>query len=147
MACPLGGRLKSKQYWNPMVPELAVTNFDKSLEFYTNVLGFKVIHSRQNPDFAYLDQENAQLMIEQWGEDGWNTGGMQYPLGRGINFQIEMRDISPVYDRLIGQTYPLFRDVEENWYQSDGVEIGQKEFLVQDPDGYLLRFCENIGER
>ncbi len=86
-------------------------------------------------------------MIEQWEEDGWNAGKVEYPLGRGINFQIELRKIAPIYDKLAALNYPLFMDIEENWYQSGGKEIGQKEFLVQDPDGYSLRFCENIGER
>ena len=130
-----------------MVPELSVTDYQKSLEFYTNVLGFNVVHSRSDPDFSYLDQGNAQIMIEQWEEDSWNTGALEYPLGRGINFQIELPNISLVYDRLQNLKYPLFMDIEENWYQSNDVEIGQREFLVQDPDGYLLRFCENISER
>ena len=25
--------------------------------------------------------------------------------------------------------------------------LGNKEFLVQDPDGYLLRFSEDLGEK
>lgn len=41
-------------YWNPMVPELTVTDFAVSLHFYTVVLGFEVRIQRQNPDFAYL---------------------------------------------------------------------------------------------
>jgi len=137
----------SKQHWNTMVPELNVTDFEVSLQFYTDVLGFKVLHTRKNPNFAYLDQENAQLMIEQWRDDSWNTGTQEYPLGRGVNFQIEMKNISIAYQKLIAKHYPLFMDIEENWYQCHGIEMGQKEFLVQDPDGYLLRFCQNIGER
>jgi len=137
----------SKQHWNSMVPELNVTDFETSLQFYTDVLGFKVLHTRENPDFAYLDQENAQLMIEQWRGDSWNTGAQEYPLGRGVNFQIELKDISISYKKLIAKHYPLFVDMQENWYQCNGIEMGQKEFLVQDPDGYLLRFCQNIGER
>lgn len=31
--------------------------------------------------------------------------------------------------------------------RSDDVEIGVRQFLVQDPDGYLLRFSEWIGDR
>ena len=37
--------------------------------------------------------------------------------------------------------------VVESWYKGEGVEFGQLEFLVQDPDGYLLRFIQDIGER
>jgi hypothetical protein len=43
---------------------------------------------------------------------------------------------------------PLFRALEESWYPvSEREEEGQLEFLVQDPDGYLLRFCQVLGSR
>ncbi|MDR1949360.1 MAG: hypothetical protein LBQ38_08210, partial [Spirochaetaceae bacterium] len=41
----------------------------------------------------------------------------------------------------------LFMEIEENWYKVNNKKIGNKEFLVQDPDGYLLRFSEDMGER
>ncbi len=41
----------------------------------------------------------------------------------------------------------LFRPVCERWYRGGDAEFGQMEFLVQDPDGYLLRFTQDIGER
>ncbi|WP_175199400.1 hypothetical protein [Achromobacter insolitus] len=43
--------------------------------------------------------------------------------------------------------WPLFRNPAEQWYRGNDVEIGVREFLVQDPDGYLLRFSAKIGER
>ncbi|WP_244876994.1 VOC family protein [Acidocella facilis] len=36
---------------------------------------------------------------------------------------------------------------EEAWYRAGEVEVGQRQFLVMDPDGYLLRLAEDIGER
>jgi hypothetical protein len=35
--------------------------------------------------------------------------------------------------------------VEEKWYRVNDQETGNKQFLVQDPDGYLLRFFEDLG--
>lgn len=32
-------------------------------------------------------------------------------------------------------------------YRQDNKLLGNKEFLVQDPDGYLLRFAEDLGEK
>ena len=139
--------MEAEKSWNPMVPELSVTDFAKSFDFYTNVLGFKVVHSRKNPSFAYLDLEGAQLMIEQYQQSGWNTGALNYPLGRGVNFQIELSNISGIHNNLKQLGYSLFRELEENWYQGENEEFGQKEFLVQDPDGYLLRFCQTLASR
>lgn len=43
------------EYWNVMVPELTVTDFEGSLSFYTDILGFKIRNQRENPNFAYLE--------------------------------------------------------------------------------------------
>lgn len=132
--------------WNPMVPELLVSDFSKSLRFYCDVLGFRVRHQRQSPDFAYLEHEQLQLMLEQLEPDSWLTGPLQPPLGRGINLQMELSDIMPVYQRLQQAKVPLFRELDTSWYDIDSGHAGQLEFLVQDPDGYLLRFSQYLGD-
>ena len=43
--------------------------------------------------------------------------------------------------------YKVAYEIEENWYRQDNKLLGNKEFLVQDPDGYLLRFSEDLGEK
>lgn len=131
--------------WNPLVPELTVFNFEESLEFYTNILGFEIMFTREG--FAYLKQEGVQFMLEQYHEDGWNTGKLEPPLGRGINFQIELKDIAPIYERLKAINHPLYRDSKDVWRKTGNVQSGQREFLLQDPDGYLLRFCQYLGEK
>ena len=135
------------EYWNVMVPELTVTNFQKSLAFYTNLLGFKVRNHRENPEFAYLEQGKALIMIEQFHENGWSVTELSFPLGRGVNFQIELIDIQPILDRLEAEKIKLYREVKESWYDVGFVLSGQKEFLVQDPDGYMLRFTQYLGEK
>ncbi|HGF5182122.1 bleomycin resistance protein [Vibrio parahaemolyticus] len=134
-------------YWNPMVPELSVSNFEESLNFYQNLLGFKIRNQRSNPEFAYLENENVQIMLEQIHDTGWSTGELEYPLGRGVNFQMELTDISPILERLNAANVVLYREPNESWYDEGNVLSGQREFLVQDPDGYLLRFTQHLGEK
>ncbi|UHJ63249.1 bleomycin resistance protein [Vibrio furnissii] len=134
-------------YWNPMVPELSVSNFEESLNFYQNLLGFKIRNQRSNPEFAYLENENVQIMLEQIHDTGWSTGELEYPLGRGVNFQMELTDISPILERLNAANVVLYREPKESWYDEGNVLSGQREFLVQDPDGYLLRFTQYLGEK
>jgi hypothetical protein len=43
--------------------------------------------------------------------------------------------------------YPIKIDIQENWYRAETKLKGQKEFLVMDPDGYLLRFVQILGEK
>ena len=72
---------------------------------------------------------------------------MSYPFGNGINFQLEVEDSEKIYNNLKKNNYKIAFDLEENWYRQDDKLLGNKEFLVQDPDGYLLRFSEDLGER
>jgi hypothetical protein len=39
----------------------------------------------------------------------------------------------------------IFLLLEEKWYRADTIDLGCRQFIVQDPDGYLLRFSESIG--
>ncbi|WP_240522510.1 hypothetical protein [Bacillus cereus] len=43
--------------------------------------------------------------------------------------------------------YPIKFNIQENWYRADTKLKGQKEFLIMDPDGYLLRFVQKLGKK
>ena len=130
-----------------MVPELTVSNFAASLEFYEEKLGFKVMFSRSGTaPFAYLEFEESQLMLEEFHQDAWNVAELQKPYGRGINLQIECSDVDRLRDGLVNSAYPLYREAEDVWRETGNIFTGSREFLVQDPDGYLLRFSEHLGE-
>ena len=131
--------------WSKMVPELTVFDFEKSLKFYTEILGFEIMFTRDG--FAYLDQEGVQIMLEQYSEDIWLTGKLEFPLGRGVNFQMEFENVEPIYQRLKAMNHPFFRDSKEVWRKTGDVQSGQREFLLQDLDGYLLRFTQYLGEK
>lgn len=132
--------------FNALIPELSVSNFEESLNFYCNILGFKIEYQREESKFAFISLEGSQLMIEEI-NDNWNVGEIEKPFGRGINFQIEVKQIQPILNSLAKNNYPLFKEVMENWYRQDNKLLGNKEFLVQDPDGYLLRLSEDLGEK
>jgi hypothetical protein len=61
-------------------------------------------------------------------------------LGRGINFQIFVDSVSPLLDALNRHNWALFRECHDAWYRIAGEERGNRQFLVQDPDGYLIRW-------
>ena len=75
----------------------------------------------------------------------WDVAPLSYPFGNGINFQLEVDNVQSIYDSLKSANYKIAFEIEENWYRQDEKLLGNKEFLVQDPDGYLLRFSEDIG--
>lgn len=129
-----------------LVPELLVSDHAASRDFYVRVIGFSVRYERPEEKFSYLDLAGAALMIEQE-TDFWATAPREKPYGRGINLQIEVDAIGPILSRLADAGISLFRPVEEAWYRIGDAYGGNRQFLVQDPDGYLLRIFEDLGER
>jgi catechol 2,3-dioxygenase-like lactoylglutathione lyase family enzyme len=129
-----------------LVPELLVSDHAASRDFYVRLLGFSMRYERPQEKFSYLDLAGAALMIEQE-TDFWTTAPREKPYGRGINLQIEVAAIDPILTRLADAGIALFRPVEEAWYRSGETYRGNRQFLVQDPDGYLLRMFENLGQQ
>ena len=134
-------------YFNKIIPELSVKNLDNSLRFYKTI-GFKTEYERPEDKFVFLSMNEIQFMIQEISEnDKWNVGPLSYPFGNGVNFQLEVDDVELIYNNLLSNNYKIAFEIEENWYRQDNKLLGNKEFLVQDPDGYLLRFSEDLGER
>ena len=124
--------------FNSLIPELSVSDIERSKAFYQKI-GFKVMYERKEEGFAFLQLEKNQLMIERQ-NDNWNTGEMEYPFGRGINVSMMVHDVQKMYDRLKDLGVKMFVNLEVHTYQAGGKVYEDKEFLIQDPDGYLLRF-------
>jgi catechol 2,3-dioxygenase-like lactoylglutathione lyase family enzyme len=134
--------------WARLVPELLVADINKSLRFWRDVCGFKVLFDRPEVGFAYLDLDGAQIMLDEIGQTrDWVTGRLEPPLGRGINLQVSVPAIEPILAALARADWPLFMEPEQKWYRTGEVETSVHQFLVQDPDGYLVRFSAHIGER
>jgi catechol 2,3-dioxygenase-like lactoylglutathione lyase family enzyme len=135
--------------WAPLVPELIVSDIDESLAFWCGMLGFRIAYDRPEERFVYLDLFGAQLTLEERSQHQrlWVTGSLAAPLGRGINFQVQVDDCDPALERLELADWPLFAEPEEAWYRVGDAETGVRQFLVQDPDGYLVRVASLLGER
>ncbi len=135
---------------NALVPELAVRDWHASLRFYRDLLGFRADYLRPEEGFASLSFGDAELMIDQigTGRDFGDAAELRNrTLGRGLNLQIRVPALDPLLAALAGSGTPLHLAPEERWYRRDDVEIGQRQFVVADPDGYLLRFCQDLGTR
>ena len=131
-----------------LVPELAVTDYEASKRFWCDLVGFSVRYERPEEGFGYLVLGSAHLMLDQINQGRtWATGTLEAPLGRGINLEIQVAPLDAAWERLTQAQWPIFVEPEEKWYRAGDVEIGVRQFLIQDPDGYLVRLQEEIGER
>ena len=124
--------------FNSLIPELSVSNIEQSKNFYTK-LGFKIIYERKEDKFCFIQLENNQIMLEQQNEN-WNVGEMEYPFGRGINISMSISNIEEFYYQTIKNGFKVFLELETHSYKVNDKVYDDKEFLIQDPDGYLLRF-------
>ena len=128
-----------------LVPELSVVSLSASLAFYCDLIGFSVRYSRAEEGFAYIALGHAELMLDQSGVGrDWVTAPADYPRGRGVNFQIEIDTLTPILDRLCVAGVELFQPVEQKTYRVADGNVTQKQFCIQDPDGYLLRLFESV---
>ncbi|PZU95445.1 MAG: bleomycin resistance family protein [Chelatococcus sp.] len=136
-----------------LVPELNVTDLGESLAFWRDLLGFHVVYDRPEQGFASIARDGVEFMLEVHGAgpaeraNVWDTGELRRPFGRGINFEITVADVAALMASLSSAGWPLFFGPEERWYRVGDEETGVHQFLVQDPDGYLLRFSQPLGRR
>lgn len=126
--------------FNSMIPEFTVSDIKQTKDFYINKLGFNLEYEREEEKFVFLSYNESQFMFEQIHQTGWNTGELEYPFGRGINFSIFALDVYELYQKVVACDIKLFRQLQEVTYKCGNEEFLEVQFLIQDPDGYLLRF-------
>jgi catechol 2,3-dioxygenase-like lactoylglutathione lyase family enzyme len=132
-----------------LVPELICSDLEQSLQFYLGLLGFRVLYARPEERFAFLEREGAELMLEQphTHDRLWPRAELARPFGRGVNFQIEVSDVDRLHAAVTAAGIECFLPIEERWYRREGFEIGVRQFALGDPDGYLIRLSQRIGDR
>lgn len=132
-----------------LVPELDVADVDCSLAFYVGVAGFRILFERPEERFAYLGRDGAQLMVEEAAGPGRRFRSA--PLEHSVWSRAQSDDrgeIDTLYARVAAAgSYDIVISLEERWYRADEIENGQRQFVVADPDGYLLRFFTDLGQR
>ena len=121
-----------------------------SVAFYTNILGFSLRYDRPEEGFAFLDRDGVQIMLDQVGvgrDFDPRLKTLAQPWGRGVNLQIRVTDVAVLLAALARANWPLVLPVEDRWYRQDKIMVGNRQFVVADPDGYLLRFFQDLGAR
>lgn len=133
--------------WAMGMAEMMVTDYSASLAFWTGPMGFALAFERPAQKLACLAHpDGAQVMIYQRDGD-WETGPMEPPFGRGLVVQVYVLDAAAAEATMRAAGVPFYVAPREKWRDWGDRMGGQREFLVQDPDGYLVMVAERIGER
>ena len=153
-------RMETKDVLPPLTPELYVSDIERSLAFYVGALGFTIRFQRPEEGFAAIDFEGACFMLDQTTRFDaassvadfaqlrkWNTGPLEHPFGRGVNFLIHASDCLGLYEKVRASGHPIKLPMEEKFYRVKEEMVGVRQFMVMDPDGFLLRFDQIFEKR
>lgn len=102
-----------------LVPELICSDIERSLWFYRDLLGFRVVYTRPEDRFAYLERDGAVLMLEQpqTRDRLWPTAELAHPYGRGMNLEIQLTDVDFRLSLIRAAGFSLVLPLEEMWYR------------------------------
>jgi lactoylglutathione lyase len=114
--------------------ELHVSKPERSIEFYTNVLGFTLI--RAGEEYSELRRDAVTLGIglaEGLDEENYFSPEIETDKkGVGVEIVFEVNDIRRFYEEVQQTGYPIREDIA---YRPHGLT----DFRLIDPDGYYLR--------
>ena len=133
--------------WSNIMAEMMVSDFAASLAFWTGPMGIAPAFTRPAQKFACLTRpEGAQIMVYERDGD-WETGVLEAPYGRGVIIQVYVADVAVLHAAFQAAGHGFYVPLREKWRDWGDRLGGQREFLVQDPDGYLVMVAERIGTR
>jgi uncharacterized glyoxalase superfamily protein PhnB len=123
-----------------LTPNLLVASVERSLDFYTGVLGFS--RGMTVPDegplvFAQVTSGNVEIFFNDAKgavEEYPVLGGKE--IGASGTLFIEVDEIEALHASLDGHV-PIVMPLITQFY-------GMKEFAIADPDGYLITFAERV---
>lgn len=119
---------------------LRVGNLEKSIAFYTNVLGMRVLRQKEYPDgkftLAYLgyDDESRSAVLEltyNWGTESYDMGTAYGHIAIGVD------DVYAACDRIKASGGKVVR--EAGPMKGGNTVIA----FVEDPDGYKVELLED----
>ncbi|MDQ3929957.1 MAG: VOC family protein [Chloroflexota bacterium] len=125
-----------------IIPELAVSDIEQSLQFYT-ALGFikdgeGIVDEQGSQWYSLALGESALWLIRaNVVEDLVESD----PRGNGVTIYIGVDDIDALYDKISGAglMMNIVKPIETMWY-------GLRQFSMADPDGYILTLNQQVAQ-
>ncbi|SHJ20888.1 glyoxalase superfamily protein [Aquimarina spongiae] len=106
---------------------LPVSNIDRSIEFYTNKLGFEVTFSWNTPiDYAIVKRENIEIHLTL--KEGYEKDEFIH-----TNIYVFVNDIQLLHEEYTSKHVTFYRDLNDQ-------EYGMTDFDIMDLDGHILTF-------
>ena len=133
--------------FNDVTPNLVVSNVERSIVFYRDVLGFSV--TATVPDngpfaFAWMQRDGVSVFLNSHDsiEEHANLASRSIGGTATLFITIEADDVKGGVDGLFASVSPRARvmmELKDQFY-------GMREFGIEDPDGYVIFFAQRIAE-
>jgi len=124
-----------------LTPNLLVSNVERSLAFYEDVLGFSrgMTVPEQSPFvFASVSSGPVEIFLNDRStvtKESPQMAGLAF--GGGNTMFIEVNGVDALHDQIKPRAKMIMPLVTQ-WY-------GLREFAIEDPDGYVITFAERIA--
>ena len=135
--------------FSDVTPNLVVSNVERSLAFYRDVLGFSV--SATVPEgsgpyvFAWMQRDGVAVFLNSHDSVEEHASLAARPIGgtATLFIVIEADDVASGVDGLFASISPrakVMMGLKDQFY-------GMREFGIEDPDGYVIFFAQRTGPR
>jgi uncharacterized glyoxalase superfamily protein PhnB len=125
-----------------MTPNLMVEYVNRTIEFYTNVLGFELLMTVPEEgqfDWAMMKRDNVEIMFQARSSLGGDLPHLaDVPIGGSLTFYTEVTGLKQLYEQLKGQV-----KIVQDWHATF---YGTQEFAFRDCNGYIIAFSEALEQ-
>ncbi len=112
-------------------PMLWTNDFDGTIEFYTEKLGFTLLARMDKYPWAALKLDNAGIMLS-----GPNEHASNKEITFSGSFYFNTDDVDELWEKL--------KDKARVCYDIESFDFGMREFAIYDNNGYMLQFGQEI---
>jgi len=124
-----------------ITPNLIVSSVERSLAFYTDVLGFtRALTVPDESPFVFASVTSGPIEIffndrSTVTKESPQMAGLAF--GGGNTMFIEIDGIDALHDRITASV-SIVMPIHTQWY-------GMREFAITDPDGYVITFAQRVA--
>jgi len=121
-----------------LIPNLMVKDVNKTLDFYTNVLGFELIQTvpeKGTFDWGFVKSGNVKLMIQKETSIKSEYKELKnYKNGGALTFYIQVENLQKWHEAIKDKTN-VIKPMHKTFY-------GANEFAIIDINGFILTFSD-----
>lgn len=119
-------------------PLIYVSDLQKSIDFYINILGFRLgelYPTKDNPSYApvFIGEYKLMLCLARESNKKFYTNDLG---GSGLQLFIQVDKVDDIYQKVKSNVEIIDEIETKTW--------GDREFSIIDPDGYLISFYSQV---